>query len=73
MNSLEMDSFDDVIILADESNESSDPDSRTVLTLLMLREMKEKKPEERGCRKQEGVLHAKEKIGQRTNFAIRQR
>ena len=46
LNSLEMDSFDDVIILADESNESSDPDSRTVLTLLMLREMKEKKPED---------------------------
>ena len=46
LGGLDIHTFDDVIILADESNEASDPDSRTVLTLLMLRELKERKPED---------------------------
>ena len=46
LGSLNINAYDDVIVLADESNEASDPDSRTVLTLLMLRELKEKKTED---------------------------
>ena len=41
LKNLEIPSYDDVIVLADESNPAYDPDSRTSLTLLMIRELKE--------------------------------
>ncbi|GIS19733.1 MAG: hypothetical protein CM15mP120_16490 [Pseudomonadota bacterium] len=41
MKNLDIPSYDDVIVLADESNPAYDPDSRTSLTLLMIREIKE--------------------------------
>ena len=41
LKNLDIPSYDDVIVLADESNPAYDPDSRTSLTLLMIREIKE--------------------------------
>mgnify|MGYP003296737482 FL=1 len=41
LKSLDIPSYDDVIVLADESNPAYDPDSRTSLTLLMIRELKD--------------------------------
>ena len=41
LRELDVASYDDLIVLADESNPAYDPDSRTSLTLLMLREIKE--------------------------------
>lgn len=58
LNELQVEKIDCVVLLADDSNDESDPDSRTIMTLLLLRDLQRHLPEQQRKRIVAEIVHA---------------